>query len=200
MAVDIEPLLSKLSELAPRFGRARVDLEAIVSRGRADAGAMESAEGLSLARQRLAILLQMRFVSTLLLLVWPGGGLALADDWEPDGLEAAVVQVGADGGVVARPISDEVRQLLKSEKRADLVRAAELLESCIAARPRDWHCWRALAWVFPRSAPGDPEALARARKAYDRYVELAPKQGSGFQHPWVDHPTPPAFKRSLLQF
>ena len=35
MAVDIEPLLYKLSELAPRFGRARVDLEAIVSRGRA---------------------------------------------------------------------------------------------------------------------------------------------------------------------
>ena len=35
MAVDIEPLLSKLAALAPRFGRARVDLEAIVSRGRA---------------------------------------------------------------------------------------------------------------------------------------------------------------------
>jgi serine/threonine-protein kinase len=45
MAVDIEPLLSKLAELAPRFGRARVDLEAIVSRGRAQdyRGVMQNA-------------------------------------------------------------------------------------------------------------------------------------------------------------
>ena len=45
MAVDIEPLLNKLSELAPRFGRARVDLEAIVSRGRAQdyRGVMQNA-------------------------------------------------------------------------------------------------------------------------------------------------------------
>jgi predicted Ser/Thr protein kinase len=35
MSVDLEPLLSKLAELAPRFGRARADLEAMVSRGRA---------------------------------------------------------------------------------------------------------------------------------------------------------------------
>lgn len=35
MAVDIEPLLVKISELAPRFGRAREDLEAMASRGRA---------------------------------------------------------------------------------------------------------------------------------------------------------------------
>jgi hypothetical protein len=35
VAVDIDPLLIKLELLAPRFGRARVDLEAIVSRGRA---------------------------------------------------------------------------------------------------------------------------------------------------------------------
>jgi len=35
MAVDIEPLLQKLTELAPRFGRAQEDLQAIVSRGRA---------------------------------------------------------------------------------------------------------------------------------------------------------------------
>ncbi|MFT3707877.1 MAG: hypothetical protein QM817_09495 [Archangium sp.] len=34
MSVDIEPLLVKLSDLAPRFGRAREDLEAMVSRGR----------------------------------------------------------------------------------------------------------------------------------------------------------------------
>lgn len=34
MAVDIEPLLGKLADLAPRFGRAREDIEAIVSRGR----------------------------------------------------------------------------------------------------------------------------------------------------------------------
>ncbi|MDP3151122.1 MAG: protein kinase [Archangium sp.] len=45
MAVDIEPLLNKLAELAPRFGRARVDLEAIVSRGRAQdyRGVMQNA-------------------------------------------------------------------------------------------------------------------------------------------------------------
>ena len=45
MAVDIEPLLNKLAALAPRFGRARVDLEAIVSRGRAQdyRGVMQNA-------------------------------------------------------------------------------------------------------------------------------------------------------------
>ena len=45
MAVDIQPLLTKLAELAPRFGRARVDLEAIVSRGRAQdyRGVMQNA-------------------------------------------------------------------------------------------------------------------------------------------------------------
>ncbi len=45
MAVDVEPLLKKLTELAPRFGRARADLEAIVSRGRAQdyKGVMQNA-------------------------------------------------------------------------------------------------------------------------------------------------------------
>jgi hypothetical protein len=45
MAVDIEPLLLKLSDLAPRFGRAREDLEAMVSRGRAQdyKGVMQNA-------------------------------------------------------------------------------------------------------------------------------------------------------------
>lgn len=45
MAVDIEPLLLKLSELAPRFGRARDDLQAMVSRGRAQdyKGVMQNA-------------------------------------------------------------------------------------------------------------------------------------------------------------
>ncbi len=35
MAVDIEPLLQKLTELAPRFGRAEADLHTMVTRGRA---------------------------------------------------------------------------------------------------------------------------------------------------------------------
>lgn len=35
MAVDIEPLLTKLEALAPRFGRASADLDAIVNRARA---------------------------------------------------------------------------------------------------------------------------------------------------------------------
>lgn len=45
MAVDIEPLLHKLSELAPRFGRAEEDLKAMVSRGRAQdyKGVMQNA-------------------------------------------------------------------------------------------------------------------------------------------------------------
>ncbi|MBL8914495.1 MAG: protein kinase [Archangium sp.] len=45
MAVDVEPLLRRLTELAPRFGRARPDLEAIVSRGRAQdyKGVMQNA-------------------------------------------------------------------------------------------------------------------------------------------------------------
>ncbi|HEY0882042.1 MAG TPA: hypothetical protein VGD87_10955, partial [Archangium sp.] len=45
MAVDIEPLLVKIAELAPRFGRAREDLEAMVSRGRASdyKGVMQNA-------------------------------------------------------------------------------------------------------------------------------------------------------------
>jgi hypothetical protein len=34
MAVDIEPLLQQLAELAPRFGRAQGDLETMVTRGR----------------------------------------------------------------------------------------------------------------------------------------------------------------------
>ncbi|MBL8911138.1 MAG: hypothetical protein JNM17_10635 [Archangium sp.] len=34
MSVDIEPLLGKLADLAPRFGRAREDIEAMVNRGR----------------------------------------------------------------------------------------------------------------------------------------------------------------------
>ncbi|MFZ5446201.1 MAG: hypothetical protein ACOZQL_39805, partial [Myxococcota bacterium] len=45
MAVDIEPLLLKIDELAPRFGRAREDLLAMVSRGRAQdyKGVMQNA-------------------------------------------------------------------------------------------------------------------------------------------------------------
>lgn len=45
MAVDIEPLLVKIAELAPRFGRAREDLEAMVNRGRASdyKGVMQNA-------------------------------------------------------------------------------------------------------------------------------------------------------------
>lgn len=45
MAVDVDPLLRRLSELAPRFGRARADLDAIVSRGRAQdyKGVMQNA-------------------------------------------------------------------------------------------------------------------------------------------------------------
>ncbi|MDP1828638.1 MAG: tetratricopeptide repeat protein [Archangium sp.] len=35
MAVDIEPLLQKMADLAPRFGRAQEDLQTMVSRGRA---------------------------------------------------------------------------------------------------------------------------------------------------------------------
>lgn len=45
MAVDIEPLLQKLADLAPRFGRAQEDLQAMVSRGRAQdyKGVMQNA-------------------------------------------------------------------------------------------------------------------------------------------------------------
>lgn len=45
MSVDIEPLLQKLSELAPRFGRAQEDLQTMVSRGRAQdyKGVMQNA-------------------------------------------------------------------------------------------------------------------------------------------------------------
>jgi hypothetical protein len=45
MAFDIEPLLGKITELAPRFGRAREDLEALASRGRANdyKGVMQNA-------------------------------------------------------------------------------------------------------------------------------------------------------------
>jgi hypothetical protein len=45
MSLDLEPLLQKLSDLAPRFGRAREDLEAMVSRGRAQdyKGVMQNA-------------------------------------------------------------------------------------------------------------------------------------------------------------
>lgn len=45
MAVDIEPLLQKMAELAPRFGRAQEDLQTLVSRGRAQdyKGVMQNA-------------------------------------------------------------------------------------------------------------------------------------------------------------
>ncbi len=45
MAVDIEPLLKKMDELAPQFGRAQEDLKTLVSRGRAQdyKGAMQNA-------------------------------------------------------------------------------------------------------------------------------------------------------------
>jgi hypothetical protein len=45
MAVDIEPLLQKMAELAPRFGRAQEDLQTMVSRGRAQdyKGVMQNA-------------------------------------------------------------------------------------------------------------------------------------------------------------
>lgn len=45
MSVDIEPLLQKMSELAPRFGRAQEDLQTMVSRGRAQdyKGVMQNA-------------------------------------------------------------------------------------------------------------------------------------------------------------
>ena len=44
-AVDIEPLLRRMTELAPRFGRAQEDLETLVSRGRAQdyKGVMQNA-------------------------------------------------------------------------------------------------------------------------------------------------------------
>jgi tetratricopeptide (TPR) repeat protein len=44
-AVDIEPLLQRMTELAPRFGRAQEDLETLVSRGRAQdyKGVMQNA-------------------------------------------------------------------------------------------------------------------------------------------------------------
>lgn len=45
MAVDIEPLLQKMADLAPRFGRAQEDLQTMVSRGRAQdyKGVMQNA-------------------------------------------------------------------------------------------------------------------------------------------------------------
>lgn len=45
MAVDIEPLLKKMDELAPQFGRAQEDLKTLVSRGRAQdyKGVMQNA-------------------------------------------------------------------------------------------------------------------------------------------------------------
>ena len=45
MALDIEPLLQKMAELAPRFGRAEEDLKTMVSRGRAQdyKGVMQNA-------------------------------------------------------------------------------------------------------------------------------------------------------------
>ncbi len=45
MAVDIEPLLQKMSDLAPHFGRAQEDLQTMVSRGRAQdyKGVMQNA-------------------------------------------------------------------------------------------------------------------------------------------------------------
>lgn len=45
MAVDIEPLLKKMADLAPHFGRARDDLETLVSRGRSQdyKGVMQNA-------------------------------------------------------------------------------------------------------------------------------------------------------------
>ncbi len=45
MAVDIEPLLQKMADLAPRFGRAQEDLQTLVARGRAQdyKGVMQNA-------------------------------------------------------------------------------------------------------------------------------------------------------------
>ncbi len=45
MAVDIEPLLKKMADLAPHFGRAQEDLQTLVSRGRAQdyKGVMQNA-------------------------------------------------------------------------------------------------------------------------------------------------------------
>src|SRR5689334_21323192 len=45
MAVDIEPLLQKMADLAPRFGRAQEDLQTMVNRGRAQdyKGVMQNA-------------------------------------------------------------------------------------------------------------------------------------------------------------
>ena len=45
MGVDIEPLLKKMDELAPQFGRAQEDLKTLVSRGRAQdyKGVMQNA-------------------------------------------------------------------------------------------------------------------------------------------------------------
>lgn len=83
----------------------------------------------------------------------------------------------------------EVRSLWSSRDPKDEERIGRSLADCIQRTPKVASCWLALARLHARKG-----STARAKEAYERFVELVPEglgdePGPRFM-PWVDYPTP----------
>ena len=121
-----------------------------------------------------------------------GSRVSTLDDAELTGLETLDAELSRDAtSPLAARVAERRRELLEPKKftaeqrferglarkkQGDFDGARDELEACVKESPHAHPCWRLLgaAWAAIGSRDASAEAMARAQKAYETFLDVAP--------------------------